>query len=266
MTAKRFKRDRNRAGLAPRHHRTLAMLWQTAPAPTRGPKAALTLDRLARAGIALADADGLARVSMSRVAKRVGVTPMALYRYVPGKTELVDLIFDTAMGTPPDLGAVGGGWRPRIETWARGLWAIGVAHPWALGVLARLRLFGPNELAWMECGARVLADAGLAGAPLLDALMLIVGHVRTVAQYTVVAARAPGAVGGLTTSQWAAGVGAVLNEHSAQFPTLVAAAAAGAFAPADDPLAFGLQRVLDGFEAVIPKNSRRRVKPQHVSD
>jgi AcrR family transcriptional regulator len=256
MTVKRFKHDPVAGSLASRHRRTLAMLWQTAPAPTRGPKAGLTLDRLARAGIALADAQGLHGVSMSRVAKRVGVTPMALYRYVPGKSELVDLIFDTAMGLPPDLDTIAGGWRPKMERWARGLWDVAIAHPWTLDVLTRLRLLGPNEVAWMECGGRALADAGLDGAALFDALLLVVGHVRNVAQYAV-RPRGARVRSTLTNEQWIAGLAAVLAEHAERFPILLGATAAGAFAATDDAFDFGLQCVLDGLERRVAIAKRR---------
>ena len=227
---------------------SLAVLWRSGPAATRGPKAALTLDDLANAGIAIADANGLAAVSMSRVAEAVGVTTMALYRYVPGKTELIDLMFDTAMGEPPDLAAIGGGWRPQIEHWARSLWDLVLAHPWALEVLLRLRLPGPNELAWMERGAHALAGARLTGAPLLDMLFLIVGQVRTVAQYAVAG---PGVGERLGSADWAIGVSTLLADRAAQFPTLVAAAQAGAFGADSDPLAFGLARLLDGIERYV---------------
>jgi hypothetical protein len=78
--------------------------------------------------------------------------------------------------------------------------------------------------------------------------------VRTVAQYAVVT---PGSGQGLTSEQWAAGVSAVLEGHASQFPTLIAATAAGAFAPVDDPLKFGLERVLDGIEVLVPKRRTR---------
>lgn len=232
-------------------HSRAAGLWQTRPPATRGPKAGLTLDDVVAAGIAIADTGGLSALSMARVAERLGVTTMALYRYVDGKTALVDLMFDVGMGPPPDLEAIPGGWRAQVEQWARGIWATLIAHPWALDVLAELRLPGPNQLAWMECGVRALSHAGLAGAPLLDALFLVVGQVRTIAQYAVTG---PGSRGGLTSEQWAAGVGALLHEHAARFPTLAAATAAGAFASEYDPLAFGLGRVLDGLHVLINSN------------
>jgi AcrR family transcriptional regulator len=242
-----------------RERRNAGTLWP-GTAPTRpGPKAMLTPEQIARTAIAIADADGLAGVSMSRVAEGLGFTTMALYRYVPGKSALVDLMFDTAMGTPADLDLVSGEWRARIEHWARGLWALMIAHPWSLEVLSRLRLPGPNELAWMECGVRALDETGLKGAALLDALVLIVGHVRTVAQYAVIV---PEASGNLTTTQWAAGVHELLHRHASRFPALAAATDAGAFAPVDDPLAFGLERVLDGI-ALLVATSMRATRDVH---
>lgn len=76
------------------------VLWGPGPRPTRGPKPALSLERIARAGIEAADSDGLAAISMQRVAERLGFTKMSLYRYVPGKAELIALMTDTAIGAP----------------------------------------------------------------------------------------------------------------------------------------------------------------------
>jgi AcrR family transcriptional regulator len=251
MTVKRRKLTRARRPPAramdaplPTSSRSAELLWRTAPAPKRGPKAALTLDRIARAAIDIADADGLSAVSMSRVATTFGFTTMSLYRYVPGRIELIDFMFDTAMGLPPALESVSGGWRPRIERWARELWMLVSEHPWSLEVLGRLRLPGPNELAWMESGTRVLTETGLSAASLLDSLFLIVGQIRIVAQYAVAV---PDASGALSTLQWANGVTALLSEHATEFPSLAAATSAGAFAPTNDSLDFGLNRVLDGI-------------------
>ncbi|MEU8661631.1 TetR/AcrR family transcriptional regulator, partial [Actinoplanes philippinensis] len=74
----------------------MTLLWEPPTPPRRGPRPALALSTITRAGIAVADADGLSGVTMQRVAEAVGVTKMALYRYVPGKTELVALMLDSA--------------------------------------------------------------------------------------------------------------------------------------------------------------------------
>lgn len=93
---------------------TVALLWGARPQPTRGPKPALSLERIAQAAVQVADADGLAAVSMQRVATELGVTKMALYRYVPGKAELIALMVDTAAGQPPLLDRGAGGWRAQL--------------------------------------------------------------------------------------------------------------------------------------------------------
>lgn len=80
---------------------SLALLWGEQEPPSRGPKPSLTAGRIAQAGIEIADGEGLDAVSLARVAKEFGVTAMALYRYVPGKTELLDLMVDLAIGPRP---------------------------------------------------------------------------------------------------------------------------------------------------------------------
>lgn len=67
----------------------------------RGPKPALTPEAIARAAIAIADAEGLEAVSLQRVAAEFGFTTMALYRYVPSKTALIALMIDNVTDRPP---------------------------------------------------------------------------------------------------------------------------------------------------------------------
>ena len=77
----------------------LAWGWDERPRP--GPRPSLKLEDIVAAAVALADADGIEAVRMQRVAERVGVTTMALYRYVGGKDDLVFLAVDAAAGEPP---------------------------------------------------------------------------------------------------------------------------------------------------------------------
>ncbi|WP_258025459.1 TetR/AcrR family transcriptional regulator, partial [Streptomyces bambusae] len=107
------------------------LLWGPHPPakPARGPKRGLTLDAVAAAGVAIADAEGLAGVSMQRVAGELGVTKMALYRYLPGKAELVALMVEAALGVPGVPGApevpevvslgrgFGGSGGPGLDSW-----------------------------------------------------------------------------------------------------------------------------------------------------
>ncbi|MGO4423231.1 TetR/AcrR family transcriptional regulator, partial [Streptomyces sp. MCAF7] len=82
--------------------RSLELLWGTGERPSRGPKRGLTLERIVTAAIAVADAEGLAAVSMRRLSAELGTGTMSLYRYVPGKAELLDLMLDQVQSFDPD--------------------------------------------------------------------------------------------------------------------------------------------------------------------
>lgn len=76
--------------------RTFALLWGSAPVRRRGPERGLRTGMVVDAATAVADREGLAAVSMRRVAQELGVSAMTLYTYLPGKAELVDLMLDAA--------------------------------------------------------------------------------------------------------------------------------------------------------------------------
>ena len=103
------------------------LLWGQRPPGQRGPRPTLSVAEVARAGVAVGDAEGIGAVTMQRVADELGVTKMALYRYLPGKAELVALMIDIGLGEPPRLSDVPGGWRgpggySRRSGGTRGLW------------------------------------------------------------------------------------------------------------------------------------------------
>jgi AcrR family transcriptional regulator len=224
---------------------SVELLWGQQERPSRGPKPGLTLDGIVRAAIAIADAEGLDALSMQRVAGEFGFTTMSLYRYVPGKSELIDLMIDTAIGDPPDLSVIPGGWRPKLAEWARFTWVFFQQHPWFLPA-AMGRIMGPNQLGWLEQAVAALSGYGLVGQELLEAVLVVNGHVRSMASFATVQTKAE-------SEAWVAAIGEALRSHSDRFPALSAAIADGAFAPNDDDdgLEFGLQRVLDGVEVLI---------------
>ncbi|TMR18026.1 helix-turn-helix transcriptional regulator, partial [Nonomuraea turkmeniaca] len=79
--------------------RGIELLWQ---ARERDPRPGLSLGRIVLAAIELADAEGLAGLSMRKVADRLGFTTMSLYRHVPGRDQLVDLMVDEVLSEHPD--------------------------------------------------------------------------------------------------------------------------------------------------------------------
>ncbi|MEU9701951.1 TetR/AcrR family transcriptional regulator [Streptomyces sp. NPDC047981] len=227
---------------------SFALLWGEQELPSRGPKPSLTAGRIAEAAIGIADREGLAAVSLARVAKEFGVTAMALYRYVPGKTELLDLMVDLAIGPPAAVAGVPGGWRPQLTEWARQCLAMYRRHPWILAATGtRRQIMGPHQLEWLDTALAALAGTGLSAPQRHDTFLLLVGHIRHVAQQYVDQDEA-------ASEEWAQLTAEVMERHEERFPALTEAIAAGAFAPRDgSPLDFGLERILDGVAALIPR-------------
>jgi hypothetical protein len=122
-------------------------------------------------------------------------------------------------------------------------------HPWLLLSTIGRRVIGPNELTWMDRGVRALTDTGLDGSEQLDAIVVLVGHVRTLTlQTTTVPGRQ-----GLTEEAFLGDFAAILTTHGDRFPSL--AAAMRSAGQDNQGLEFGLQRILDGLELLI--NARK---------
>jgi AcrR family transcriptional regulator len=214
--------------------------------PRRGPRPTLTLEVLAQAGIEAADTDGLAALTMQRVAERLGVTKMALYRYVPGKAELVALMLEYGIGAPPAGGPVG--WREALDGWARALFDRFLAHPWSLDATIGVRVLGPNELGWLEYAIAALDGTGLTGAERFDVAVTLLGHVRNLAQQVAaVAGPAADAEAVLERS-----IGTLIRGREERFPAIAAALASSAEGQ-DQGLGFGLDRILDGVALLVER-------------
>ncbi|MFJ6618915.1 TetR/AcrR family transcriptional regulator [Kitasatospora sp. NPDC091335] len=226
---------------------TVRLLWGPPAKPTRGPKPALSLERIAAAGVEVADAEGLGAVSMQKVAGLLDFTKMSLYRYVPGKAELVALMVESAVDAPP-AASEGADWREQLTTWAHHLADSFARHPWLLDATVGPRALGPKELAWLERVVAALDGHGLTGPERMDAAVLLAGHVRGIAAQS----RAAGPADTPETELLAA-LGTVVREHADRFPAVAAAMAdAGG---RDQALEFGLERILDGLAALIERRT-----------
>jgi AcrR family transcriptional regulator len=232
--------------------RSLALLWGLEEKPTRGPKPTLTLDRIVSAAIAVADAEGLEALSMRKVAEALGVGTMSLYRYVPGKAELLDLMLDR-MNAPDSAGdRLGDDWRSAMEALGRGLWQLHMRHPWLPFVDQSRPLVGPNSLRGLELALDGLADSGLTDQEKINAISLIEAFVSSAARVCNNAVMAEQRTGVSTEEFWLA-QRPVLEKAMAtgQYP-LVATLDEDAFAATSEEFfEFGLQRVLDGIETLV---------------
>jgi AcrR family transcriptional regulator len=230
------------------------LLWEPQPAPRRGPRPTLSLEVIARTGIEIADRDGLTAVTMQKVADALGVTKMALYRYVPGKVELVALMTEAAVGEAPHLDTSPNGWRAQLQEWARTLFDRFVRHPWALETTVGARSIGPHEVGWMERAVAALSGTGLHGGEMLDVTATLAGHVRAMAQQVSAVDDAP-------ERTMAAAVTALLHGREERFPAVTAALESAARHDSQDAaLDFGLARILDGVELLVASRGQNTTR------
>lgn len=237
--------------------RSLALLWRTRERPSRRGKPDLSVDRIARAAIEIADADGLASLSMRRVAERLGVGTMSLYTHVPGKAELIDVMLDAVDGELEMPEDVAGGWRARLELAARQSWALYRRHPWMLDVGTSRPVLGPNAIARYDYELRAIDGIGLTDVEMDSVVSLVGAHVHGAARGARDAALAVER-SGMTDEQWWEERAPLLGKlfDAGRHPTAarVGTAAGEAYGAAYDfehGFEFGLQRILDGIEALV---------------
>ncbi|MGW2251129.1 TetR/AcrR family transcriptional regulator [Kitasatospora sp. NPDC001660] len=242
-------------------HRSLSLLWRAPgaePAPRAGrsgPKPGLSVDAIVSAGIAVADSDGMAALSMRAVGERLGRTAMALYTYVPGKAELLDLMHDRALAEmPPELGGFTQ-WRAAVTAWAEALRACYLRHPWVLQVSQARPVLGPAELAAMEALLRALQPAGLPPGRLRGAVGALWQYVRGMAGVAA-EARDAAAATGVADEDWWTARSAQLTElapdFAQRFPLLTALESGSDPDPAArdrEGFRSGLAVLLDGIAA-----------------
>ena len=223
-------------------------MWRIDAPARKGPRPGLSREEIAVAAIAIADAEGLAAVSMGRVAHELGYTTMSLYRYVESKDELVALMWDTALGAPPNID-VSDGWRAALMRWAFLQRKSLRDHSWALDIPISTPPISPHQIDWMEAGL-----AALDGTPLRYADKL--GVILAVSVAVLAEAR--------LTLELAAGDQLSPNDYASLLTRLIgrdthrhlrAAIDEGAFAfdteEPDEDFAFTLGLTLDGVEKMI---------------
>ncbi|MDI2125222.1 TetR/AcrR family transcriptional regulator [Yinghuangia seranimata] len=221
----------------------------TRPPRSRGPRPRADLDRITRAAIRLADEGGTGAVTLKRLGAELGLSPMGLYRYVDSKDELVALMVEAAVGPAPDLAAVPGDWRRKLELYARRVAATWPPHPWLPWLATGHRSVGPNEAGWLEAPLGVLEGVGLSGRDGIHAVLLIAGHVRN-AHMTSSAGTQPSH----DTGRLGDRMSAVLLEHGDAYPALARALRDPSGPPCEvRRREYGLDRVLDGLAVVVDR-------------
>ncbi len=242
----------------------LELLWGKREPGRRGPKPGLSLDAIIGAAVDVADCEGLQAISMARVATELGVTTMALYRYVNSKRELLALMWNASAQGIDTLVIEGDTWREKLRGWVFVQREAIDRHPWITQMPMATPPLGPNSIAFVERGLETLDDTDLSGADKLRIIGLLSSYTLNEARMAHDTARvftsaaeaadhAPASYEALLRLlvdeedyprlhriAWDAKAGENLSDEATEF-------------------AFGVDRILDGVHALIdqsPKSAR----------
>ena len=230
-------------------------LWRLPTSPARlGRRSTLDVEAVVDTAIRLADEGGLESATLPKVAKKLGVTPMSLYRHVGSKQELLMLMLDAA-SRPRETTEATSGWREGLRLWAVDLWELYLERPWLPRVPVYRPPAGPHQMAWMERGLAQLSSTPLAWDLRLSVVTLLSGYVRHSALLAQELAE------GLAAEQshadsgdlYARTLGSLITP--AEFPHLTAMFASEALTSTDErsageassDFAAGLDLILDGL-------------------
>jgi AcrR family transcriptional regulator len=133
---------------------------------------------VASAALAVIDREGLSGLSMRAVAQELGLSTMALYRYVDDREELERLVVELVLGAvdsePPAPNAP---WRERIQVMVSRLRDTVSAHPSVVPLTLTHRHRSRAGLRWSETVLAILTEAGFEGAQRVIALRSLLGYV-----------------------------------------------------------------------------------------
>jgi AcrR family transcriptional regulator len=236
--------------------RSLALLWGQPGKPGRS---GLSIGWIVEAAVKLADAEGLAALSMRRLAADLGVGTMALYTHVPGKETLLDVMFDAVLGgfyreaVPRERP---GGWQAGLRFVAEENWEFYQRHSWAFELGPRPAL-GPNTVRKYDLELGPLEGTGLTFVEMNEALSLVLNHVAAVARIAWQLAEERKRTG-LSDAEWWARHEPMMTEAAQHMPhdlaSRVGQAASEAANGLYDPrlaFEFGLDRIVDGIGVLV---------------
>jgi AcrR family transcriptional regulator len=209
----------------------------------------LSQDRIVRAAVAIADAEGLSGVSMRRLATDLGVATMSLYRHVSSKEDLMLYMADAAVGEEP-FPARPVRWRASLEIVARLLWTVCRRHPWVAEVLSMTRPRAtPHLLMYSEWALSVLRELGLSMQDMMYIHLNLFSHVRGLALSMAAESQARQDTG-ITNDEWMDSYAAEFQRITASgnYPTMEYVITLEFEQDLDTMFEYGLRLLLDGIE------------------
>ncbi|MFC4337941.1 TetR/AcrR family transcriptional regulator C-terminal domain-containing protein [Salininema proteolyticum] len=250
-TATRVLADLQRRGLVePVHGVGTVVRDGTSPADAPAPASPEPLgrDQIVRAGLDIADAEGLDAVSMRRVAAHLGVSVMSLYHHVDGKDHLIRQMADEAFREAlPERSPEG--WRPRLEAMCRLEWEMYRRHPWLARTVSLTRpALVPNAIAHTEWGLSAFDGMGVPDDVAVKEMLLLSAFVLGLGMAHADEENS----GEQSLREWWEERGADFEEvlQPDSHPRLSRVEHPGSL---DDMFEYGLKRHMDGLGAVIDR-------------
>ncbi|GAB2627734.1 TetR/AcrR family transcriptional regulator C-terminal domain-containing protein [Streptomyces capparidis] len=240
-------------------------IWMRPERSAYGPKPVHSRAKITEAAVRIADAEGLEAATMRRIAAEIGAGVMSLYRYVPSREDLVELMVDQVMGEIDVTGMPSGDWRADLTHYADGLRGMWMKHPWITTVQRSLPSFGPNQLLLVERLMGVL-DAFVSIDENLGLVALLNSHVESTVREEISTAREIHR-SGLSESEWMARSYAYIDRlvKSGEYPifTKIVTEARQPHLSREDQFRHGLQRVLDCIAAALPPTAKSPMVAAH---
>ncbi|GAA2622967.1 TetR/AcrR family transcriptional regulator [Streptomyces vastus] len=228
------------------------------------PRDTLTADRIVRAAIELLDDEGLDGLNMRSLAKRLGSAPTAVYWHIKTRDDLVRLAADAIWHEVelPDLDATD--WRTAATAHATGMHAMLTRHPWLGQAFSSHLLYGPGKARHDDLSLALYEKAGFAAddADRAAATVFIFVIGSALGHAIELSLKHRLSRNGADAEQLMADAVTRAAETARQFPRLrerlgTTAATEYAAAP-DNTFTFGLQSLLDGFEARLAADRASR--------
>lgn len=230
-------------------------IWtrQRAAAPARE---TLSREQIVQTAMALLDQEGLAGLSMRKLAARLGSGATSLYWYVETKDDLIDLLIDEIWGEvdvpEPELA----GWRSGAMLFGHSLRSTVLRHPWLPEVMYTRPSIGPNAMSLGSRGIALFGAAGFTGSDIDYAMGSVMSYVLGTANAEV-SMHSVVRNAGQSIEEWAGDIFAQAQSIAADSPEMQESLRRRISSDVNtlhtESFVFGLDALLDGLEARLKK-------------
>ncbi|WP_379129392.1 TetR/AcrR family transcriptional regulator [Paenibacillus sp. sgz500958] len=241
-----------------------AISWGLVKPPKRGPKREMSIEQIVKTAVAIADKDGIAAVSMNRVASALGFTAMSLYRYIPSKNDLLLLMQEAVseITIPPEKEPAD--WRENMREYVNATIKVFRDHPWFGDIPISSVPVTPNNLQYVDWILRTMRDFPLSDYEKMSILLLLSSYARScgiIQRDMVRAVQAGSSPEDFSGLNYTEALKALVKPS--QFPYLHPVVMSGVYTgeneadnPVDNDFDFGLERILDGIGSYMSKQNK----------